>query len=123
MTRSDYDFDELVDDYGYEYLSEYNPDDCAYPMDEFDELTNFTPFDAIQRAFFGYDYNPYREGHGGEREPFNPNRDYFAFNGYANLVSIDRHDYREWMKRSIDEEEFVDWCFEHGYLDEDDDEE
>ena len=116
---ANYDFDELVSDYGYEYLSEFYPDDCAYPMDELDELTNFTAEQAITRAFYGYDYFP--KDPRSIKEPFNPNREYFAFNGYGNLVSIEKYYYLDWMKRSIDEDQFVEWCLEQGYIEEDED--
>ena len=50
-------------------------DDEIYSMGEFDELmADSTPSDIASRIFYG----------GG----FNPNHDYFAFDGYANLVSF-----------------------------------
>lgn len=123
MTKSDYDYEELLRDHGNEYLQENNPDDCLYAMDEMDELFNESAYNAIQRAFYGYDYNPRREDDGGERESFNPNRDWFGFNAYANLVSVDDFDYVAWMDSHIDQDYFIDWCVEQGYLDEDEDEE
>lgn len=55
------------------------PDDEIYSMGEFDELMSYnTPSEIASRIFYG----------GG----FNPNHDYFAFDGYANLVSIDYPD-------------------------------
>lgn len=123
MSREQLDYEDLLQKYGNEYLQEMNPDDCLYSMDEMDELLNDSAYNAIQRAFYGYDYNPYREGSGSEREPFNPNRDYFGFNGYANLVSVDSRDYVSWMDARIDEDGFIEWCIEQGYIDEEDEEE
>ena len=123
MTRDELDYEELLRDYGNEYLQESDPDDCLYAMDEMDELFNESAYNAIQRAFYGYDYNPHREGDGGERDPFNPNRDWFGFNGYANLVSVEDYDYVAWMDSHIDEEYFIEWCVEQGYVDEEDDDE
>lgn len=120
MTRDELDYEELLRNYGNEYLQENDPDDCLYAMDEMDELFNESAYNAIQRAFYGYDYNPHREGSGGEREPFNPNRDWFGFNGYANLVSVEDYDYVAWMDSHIDDDYFIEWCVEQGYIDEPD---
>ena len=118
MTREQLDYEDLLRKYGNEYLQKINPDDCLYSMDEMDDLLNDSAYNAIQRAFYGYDYNPYRERDGMENEPFNPNRDYFGFNGYANLVSVDSRDYVQWMDDRIDEGGFIEWCIEQGYIDE-----
>lgn len=54
-------------------------DDRIYSMGEFDEIMDgYSPSDIAGRIFYG----------GG----FNPNHDYFAFDGYANLVSFDYSD-------------------------------
>lgn len=51
-------------------------DDEICDMQDFDELmSDNTPSEIASRIFYG----------GG----FNPNHDYFAFDGYANLVSFD----------------------------------
>ena len=75
-------------------------------MDEFDELMNDSVKEngalwLAQRIFFG---------------DFNPNHDYFYFNGYANLVSTDDAD--GYYEDHIDRDYFLDWCDEQGYLDE-----
>lgn len=106
------DYKRLLENYGNEYLSEMNPDDCIYSMDDLNEITNFNALEAITRAFFGYDFNPFTDS----RESFNPNREYFAFNGYANLVSIDERDYAAWLNLHIDELPFLDWCEQNGYI-------
>lgn len=65
-------------------------------MDELDELYNGSELsEVLRRAFYGYDEATYHTDSHGEREygPFNPNRDYFRFNGYGNLVSADYKDY------------------------------
>ena len=70
-------------------------DDKIYPMDDLNELfSNEKPDEIIRRAFYGYD-EPYTKDE--QREPFNPNRDYFYFNGYGNLVSIDKKDYSDYL--------------------------
>lgn len=73
-----------------EQLDAYNGylgDDHIYCMDELDDLFyNMKPLDVLHRAFYGGD-----DG-GGE---FNPNQNYFYFNGYGNLVSICSKDYSD----------------------------
>ena len=67
-------------------------DDKIYPMDELNEFfSNEKPDEIIRRAFYGYD-ETYKE-----RLPFNPNREYFYFNGCGNLVSIDEKDYSDYL--------------------------
>ena len=66
----------------------YLGDDRYYNMDELDEFySNVKPSEVLIRAFYGYDENG---NHPGE---FNPNRDYFKFDGYGYLVSADYKDY------------------------------
>lgn len=52
-------------------------DGCQwFPMDELDEfLSGSTPTEILNMGWFG------------EERGFNPNRDYFKFNAYGNLVS------------------------------------
>ena len=82
-----------------EELDSYNGylgDDRYYPMDELDELYNGTePSEILFRAFFGYDEETYTTDRDGNKTygAFNPNRDYFRYNGYGNLVSADYKDY------------------------------
>ena len=108
----DWDFDEMIEDYGFEYLSEKNPDSEPYSMDEFNELTNYAddPLEAITRAFYGGRY-------GFKNDSFNPNDEYFAYNRVGNFISIKDYDINDYLKENTDEEEFFDWCVEQGYFD------
>lgn len=82
-----------------EELDSYNGylgDDRYYSMDELDELHNgIEPSELLRRAFFGYDEETYTTDRDGNKTygAFNPNRDYFRYNGYGNLVSADYKDY------------------------------
>ena len=82
-----------------EELDSYNGylgDDRYFSMDELDELYNGTePSELLRRAFFGYDEETYTTDRDGNKTygAFNPNRDYFRYNGYGNLVSADYKDY------------------------------
>ena len=82
-----------------EELDSYNgylSDDRYYSMDELDELHNgIEPSELLRRAFYGYDEETYTTDRDGNKTygAFNPNRDYFRYNGYGNLVSADYRDY------------------------------
>lgn len=80
----------------------YLGDDRYYNMDELDEIYNgVDPLEILRRAFYGYDEDTYHTDSHGEKEygAFNPNRDYFTFNGYGNLVSADYKDYSAHLDR------------------------
>lgn len=84
-----------------EELDSYNGylnDDRYFSKDELDELYNGTePSELLRRAFFGYDEETYTTDRDGNKTygAFNPNREYFRYNGYGNLVSADYKDYTE----------------------------
>ena len=84
-----------------EELDSYNGylgDDRYYFMDELSELYNgVDPVEILQRAFYGYDSETWTTNGRGEKEygAFNPNREYFYFNGYGNFVSADYKDYSD----------------------------
>jgi hypothetical protein len=79
-----------------EELDSYNgylSDDRYYEMYMLDDLYNgIEPSEILARAFYGYD-DIYTNERGEHPEPFNPNRAYFYYNGYGNLVSSDVKDY------------------------------
>ena len=57
-------------------------DSVYYDMDDFDEfLSSRTPMEIARMIFFGDD--------------FNPNHDFFRFNGYGNLESANWYDIEE----------------------------
>lgn len=81
-----------------EELDSYNGylgDDRYYLMDELDELHNGTEPSELLRRAYGYDEETYTTDADGNKTygAFNPNRDYFRYNGYGNLVSADYKDY------------------------------
>ena len=82
-----------------EELDSYNGylnDDRYYSMEELDEFfSESAPSELLQCAFFGHDEDDCTLDRYGNKEygAFNPNRDYFRFNGYGNLVSADYKDY------------------------------
>lgn len=82
-------------------------DDRWEDMAELDEaLEEKSATYILNRAFYGYDADTWHTNSYGEKEhgSFNPNRDYFRFNGYGNLVSSDYKDYSDHLNDSIIEE-------------------
>jgi hypothetical protein len=78
----------------------YLGDGCYYPMEELDEIyREVEPSELLRRAFYGYDEDSWTTDSSGNKEygAFNPNRDYFTFNGYGNLVSTDYKDYSSYL--------------------------
>lgn len=88
-----------------EELDAYNgylSDDRYYEMEMLDELFCDTPaIDLLNRALFGHDEDTWTTDAHGNKEygSFNPNRDYFTFNGYGNLVSASYKDYSAHLDR------------------------
>ncbi len=78
----------------------YLGDDRYFSMDELDELyTGTEPSEILRRAYYGYDAETYTTDGSGNREygQFNPNREYFTYNGYGNLISADYKDYSTYL--------------------------
>lgn len=93
-----------------EELDSYNGylgDDRYYSMYELDEFYNSVePSEILRRAYYGHDAETYTTDASGNKEygEFNPNRDYFTYNGYGNLVSSDYKDYSDKLDRYAVEE-------------------
>lgn len=105
-----------------EYCDDNNYyDNCVYPMEDLAEhFSNDDIMNFANRMYFGNDENR-------EESSFNPNRDYFYFNGYANLVSLDYLDYNEYSKEFMYDffdceiDDIIKWIIEND-LDFDNDE-
>ena len=84
-----------------EELDSYNGylgDDRYYDMEELNDLySGQEPQEILFRAFYGFDADMWMTDSSGNKEygEFNPNRNYFYFNGYGNLVSSDYKDYSD----------------------------
>ena len=84
-----------------EKLDSYNGylgDDRYYGMDMINEFfADCDNIDLLNRAFFGRDDDSWHTDAHGEKifGAFNPNKDYFYFNGYGNLVSSNYKDYSD----------------------------
>ena len=78
----------------------YLGDNRYYSMDELNELyTETEPLEILRRAFYGHDEDTWTTDSTGNKTygEFNPNRDYFSYNGYGNLVSSDYKDYSAFL--------------------------
>jgi len=74
----------------------YLGDDRYYNMDELNEYYNSVePLELLRRAYFGRDDDTWTTDASGNKTygEFDPNRTYFYYNGYGNLVSSDYKDY------------------------------
>ena len=87
-------FNEVIEDL--DSYCGYLGDDRYYYMEDLDELYHDQPAtEILYRAFYGHDGDTWSTDSRGDRTygEFNPNREYFYFNGYGNLVSSDYKDY------------------------------
>ena len=69
-------------------------------MDELDEIySNTDPTEILARAYYGYDAETWTKDAESYKNYgcFCPNREYFYFNGYGNLVSADYKDYTSFL--------------------------
>ena len=93
-----------------EELDSYNGylgDDRYYEMELLQEFyRGVDPIEILQRAYYGRDNDTWHTDGRGEKiyGEFNPNRDYFYYNGYGNLVSTDYKDYSDKLDHYVIEE-------------------
>ena len=93
-----------------EQLDSYNGylgDDRLWEMDALNEFyQGQEPTEILTRAFYGHDADTYNTDSYGRKEygAFNPNREYFYFNAYGNLVSTNYKDYSDKLDDYLIEE-------------------
>ena len=78
----------------------YLGDSRYYEMEMLQEVYHgVDPIEILQRAFFGHDDETWSTDAYGNKTygAFNPNRTYFYYNGYGNLVSADYKDYSAYL--------------------------
>ena len=74
----------------------YLNDNRYYLMEELDDFyRDSDPLEILYRAYYGRDDDTWTTDNTGNKTygEFNPNREYFYYNGYGNLVSSDYKDY------------------------------
>ena len=124
FTVNEEDFNEAIE--SLDSWNGYLGDDRYYSMDELDEIYSGTePTEILYRAFYGHDEDSYTTDSRGNKEygQFNPNRNYFYFNGYGNLVSADYKDYSDKLddyaiREMIDNRDEIDLASISGELEE-----
>ena len=99
----------------------YLEDDRYYDMEMLNEIyQGCEPIELFSRAYFGRDEDSwYMNGSSKEYNAFNPNRTYFTYNGYGNLVSTDHKDYSAHLGRYLIDE----LCENRSHIDVIDDDE
>lgn len=90
-----------------EELDNYNGylnDERYYEMEMLNDFYNGTePIDMLYRAFYGHDDDTWTTDASGNKSygEFNPNREYFYYNGYGNLVSSNYKDYSAHLDKYV----------------------
>ena len=96
LEENENEFIELIEDL--DSWNGYLNDDRYYCMDDLNEFYRETePIELLYRVFYGHDEETWTTDEHGEKHygEFNPNRNYFRYNGYGNLVSADYKDYSD----------------------------
>lgn len=92
-----------------EELDSYNGylnDDRYYYMEDLNEFyQGADPLELLYRVFYGHDETYTTDSTGNKTYgEFNPNREYFKYNGYGNLISTDYKDYSAFLDAYLIEE-------------------
>lgn len=92
-----------------EELDSYNGylnDDRYYYMEDLNEFYHGAdPLELLYRVFYGHDETYTTDSTGNKTYgEFNPNREYFKYNGYGNLISTDYKDYSAFLDVYLIEE-------------------
>lgn len=68
-----------------------DPDSALYSLWEFDELmTGFNPSDLVNMIFYG---------------EYSPSADFFTFDGYGNIESVDARDVVDFITSRLDDDD------------------
>ena len=92
-----------------EELDSYNgylTDDRYYYMEDLNEFYHGAdPLELLYRVFYGHDETYTTDSTGNKTYgEFNPNREYFKYNGYGNLISTDYKNYSDFLNEDLIEE-------------------
>lgn len=100
FTENEEVFDDCIEE-----LDSYNGylgDDRYYEMELLDEFFNGCDvIEILNQAYFGHDADSWYTDSHGEKiyGAFDPNREYFHYNGYGNLISSYYKDYTDFIDR------------------------
>ncbi len=87
-------FNEAIEEL--DHYNGYLGDNRYYYMEDLNDFYHgVDAIDLLNRAYFGYDSETWHtDAHGNKIfGAFNPNREYYTYNGYGNFVSSDYKDY------------------------------
>lgn len=108
-------YDEMLDQYAYDYITDMNGEEQVYEMDLLEEeLSNRNALDVFTAALYAYQYDG-KDDWEGHSKDFNLNDEYYAIDAYGHYVSMNERERLEWYDRSIDDNYFIDWLIENGY--------
>ena len=108
-------YEELLEQYGMQYLQEKNSDASLYEMGSFEYMHEQK--DAIDAFESGVDAYSYVTG-----DPNNKsnrwmwNDDYFFYDAYGIICSIAESQLLDYYSYNINRNDFMDWCEEMGYI-------
>lgn len=100
-----------------------NPDNTLEDMEYLDELAQCggdwsKPSYILMRAFYGHRYSRFANEPKHKNEEFNPNDEYFTFNGYGNLISVNEFDWAHYWASILDEGAYIEYAEQEGHLEE-----
>lgn len=110
-------YEELLEQYGEEYLYETNhEDEKFFPMEAFEEiaLNGLEPMDIFYGARQAYGYTT-GDPNSKKTEWFNDD-DYFFFDGYGHWVSLAASQVADYLSFIVDKNDFMNWCSEMGFV-------
>jgi len=109
-------YDEMLDQYGNDYISENRGEEQVYEMGLLAEfLSERDPLDVFSDALWAYQYDGKDDWEEHQRD-FSLNDEWFAIDAYGHYVSMNDNERMEWYNRSIDDNYFIDWLIENGYV-------
>ena len=109
-------YNDMLDQYAYDYITENRGEEQVYEMGMLAEfLSERDPLDIFSDALWAHQYDG-KEDWEGHSTDFNMNDEWFAIDAYGHYVSMNDNERIEWYDRSIDDNYFIDWLIENGYI-------
>ena len=111
-------YEELLEEYGQEYLREYNRGEYALnDMGEFEYLEfegrDLEPMEIWEMAMHAYGYTTGDPN--SKKVEWSWSDDYYFYDGYGHLCSINSNQLQDFYSYHIDYYSFIEWCQEMGY--------
>ena len=110
-------YDEMLDQYSEEYLNEMSGGErVVEPMDYLEDwLANMDGYDAFTAGLYAHRYDG-KDDWEGHSIDFSLNDEWFSVDAYGHYVSMNDREKMEWLNDSIDDNYFIDWLIENGYV-------